>query len=143
MIAGGWIVARWMSRWCVDVTQAWRLIVVLVLALHGCSGPLPDPAPFDRDVWLAGEKADFSADAPRLRMADGLIGSKVLLGRNRAEIEALLGPDSDTVKFRSYERRELVYWLGAERGYMPIDSEWLVVRFDKRERVTEARIVRD
>jgi hypothetical protein len=126
------------------MTRAWKPIVLLAwIVASGCSGPVGEPAPFDRNVWLAGEKVDFSSEAPRLRMADGLISSRVLLGKDRSEIAALLGPDSDTVKFRSYERQELVYWLGNERSYMPIDSEWLVVRFDTSGRVTEARIVRD
>ena len=37
----------------------------------------------------------------------------------------------------------MVYWLGDERGYMSIDSEWLVVRLDGEGKVAEYRIVRD
>lgn len=119
-----------------------RSLVFLVLAgsLAGCSGSSSSPVPFDRTAWLEGERADFSAEAPRLRMADHLVSSRALLGKNRPEIEAMLGPDTNTDKFRSYD---LVYWLGAQRNYMPIDSEWLVLRFDKSGRVSEARIVYD
>jgi hypothetical protein len=73
-------------------------------------------------------------------MADGLIRSRALLGKGRSEVEALLGPDTETDKFGDYD---LVYWLGAQRSYMPLDSEWLAVRFDMSGRVSEARIVYD
>ena len=36
-----------------------------------------------------------------------------------------------------------VYRLRKERVYMGIDSEWLVVRFDANERVSEYRIAHD
>lgn len=96
--------------------------------------------PFDRTVWLEGDHAAFTTDAPRLRMADGLISTQILLGKERSAVEAMLGPPSGTEKFRNYD---LVYWLGAERGSMPIDSEWLVVRFDKHGRLGDALIVHD
>ena len=113
---------------------------VLVISVASCSGPVSAPVAFDRAVWLGGESASFSPDAPGLRMADGLVSSRTLLGRNRSEIEAMLGPETNTDKFASYD---LVYWLGAQRSYMPMDSEWLVVRFDGSGRVSEARIVYD
>lgn len=52
----------------------------------------------------------------------------------------MLGPPSDVGYFRTYD---LVYWLGLERGFMRIDSEWLVVRLDATGTATEARIVND
>ena len=99
------------------------------------------PTSFDRAVWRAGEGDDvpFSQDAPRLRMADGLVDSGILVGKDQHEIDDLLGPPTDTSKFRSYDR---VYWLGAERGLLGMDSEWLVLRFRDGE-VAEVRIVRD
>jgi hypothetical protein len=117
------------------------VLVAVALALIGCSKSVVNPIAFDRSAWLAGETADFSSDAPRLRMADGLIASRVLLAKHRSEIEAMLGQPTSTAKFRAYY--DLVYWLGAERGFISIDSEWLVLRFDTAGRVAEARIVRD
>ena len=38
---------------------------------------------------------------------------------------------------------QLVYWLGPERGFISLDSEWLAVRIGPDQRVAEARIVRD
>jgi hypothetical protein len=55
-------------------------------------------------------------------------------------VVALLGEPRRTRYFRQYD---LVYWLGPERGMISIDSEWLVLRLDKRGRVTEERLVTD
>ncbi len=99
------------------------------------------PTEFNREVWLKGEKHEFSSDAPRLRMADGLIESGVLLGTSRAQIDAMLGAQTDTQYFR--EHYEYVYWLGAERDWISIDSEWLVLKFDSKGTVVEAGIGRD
>jgi hypothetical protein len=120
----------------------WCALAVELLLLVGVwlqqSGTRP--ASFDRAVWRAGEDAPFNSDAPRLRMANGLIASGELLGRTRAELEAMLGPPSNTSKFREYR---LVYWLGPERGFVSIDSEWLSIRFNERQQVADVRIVRD
>lgn len=101
--------------------------------------------PFDRDTWRKGERLSTrgsSSDgvAPRILMAEGLVRKRALLGKRRAEIEDMLGPPSDVGYFRTYD---LVYWLGLERGFMRIDSEWLVVRLDATGTATEARIVND
>lgn len=62
------------------------------------------------------------------------------MGKSRAEVVVLLGEPPPTDYFRQYD---MVYWLGAERGWLTIDSEWLVVRLDANKRVSEARIVTD
>jgi len=95
---------------------------------------------FDPTTWRAAETAPFNSDAPRLRMADGLLQSGKLLGKTSSEIDALLGPATVTDYFREFD---LVYWLGAERSFMGIDSEWLVIKFASDGRVGEARIVTD
>ena len=118
------------------------ILVVGVVALWASpyAQTADDSIPFDATVWAQGENAKFSTIAPRLRMADGLIKSRVLLGKSRSEVKAMLGVPTQTNKFRDYD---LVYWLGAERGYMSIDSEWLAVRFGDTGNVIEASIVRD
>ena len=47
-------------------------------------------------------------------MVDGLIRSGVLLGKTRADIDALLGPQTPTEYFRT--EYDYVYWLGADVG---------------------------
>ena len=95
------------------------------------------PTEFDRTIWLQGESG---ADYPRLRMADGLLRSEVLLGKSEAEIESMLGPPTTTDKFRD---SGLVYWLGPIRGFIRIDSEWLTLNFDQAGKVHDAQIVTD
>lgn len=95
---------------------------------------------FDAALWREGEKASFGADDTRARMADGLLESHILIGKSRSDVVAMLGPPTTTGYFREFD---LVYWLGAERGFIRIDSEWLVLRLDKSGTVSEARIVRD
>ncbi|MBI4747315.1 MAG: hypothetical protein HY774_02435 [Acidobacteria bacterium] len=126
------------------IPKAFRVVlVVIAVALPGASvfwycnyGPTA----FDPVVWRQGEQAEFSPDAPRLRMADQLVQSKVLVGKPKPEILAMLGAPSQTDKFNEYD---LVYWLGAERGFISIDSEWLVLKCTESGIVKEARIVRD
>jgi hypothetical protein len=76
----------------------------------------------------------------RLRMVDNLLERRLLDGLARDSVARLLGPADSTDYFREYD---LVYWLGPERGFIRIDSEWLVVRFGPNGRVSEYRIVRD
>lgn len=117
------------------------LALVALIALAAYFHFTHGPTEFDREVWLAGEKQEFSPDAPRLRMADGLIASRSLVGKTKEQVESLLGPQTDTNYFRP--EYDLVYWLGAERSYISIDSEWLALKIGKGNVVSEARIVRD
>lgn len=66
--------------------------------------------------------------------------TRALLGKPRAEVLALFGPPDPFGYFRDWD---LVYWLGPERGYIGIDSEWLGLRLDEAERVVEVRILAD
>jgi hypothetical protein len=52
----------------------------------------------------------------------------------------MLGEPPPTSYFRQWD---MVYWLGMERGFVSIDSEWLVIRLDQDGRVAESRIVTD
>ena len=56
------------------------------------------------------------------------------------EVVALIGEPDNTSYFREYD---MVYRLGMERGFISIDSEWLVLRLDANQVVTKFRIVRD
>jgi len=93
---------------------------------------------FDSSVW----KASLSTqdDPIRLRMVDDLLRRYQLRGMREEELVALLGKPPQTDYFSDYQ---FVYWLGPERGFISIDSEWLAVRIGSDQRVTDARIVRD
>jgi hypothetical protein len=58
----------------------------------------------------------------------------------REQTVAILGEPDKTEYFRDWD---MVYWLGPERGFMSIDSEWLVFRLDGQQKVTDYKIVRD
>ena len=76
-----------------------------------------------------------------LTVAAWLMGRDRLIfeGTSRAQLEALLGVPPETPYFREYD---YVYWLGPERGFISIDSEWLVVKINEGVVVT-AKIVKD
>ena len=95
---------------------------------------------FDAAAWKASLSAPTETEPIRLRMVDDLLHRHKLVGMTHDELTALIGTPPKTDYFRDYQ---FVYWLGPERGYMSIDSEWLAVRFGPDDRVSEARIVRD
>lgn len=120
----------------------------LVAPLAGCLTYLfviPDVAEwlqrrtFEPSAWQS--NADGRSRSPiRIRMIDDLMKRHDPRGWPRARIVALLGPGDDS-PWRAPDR--LVYWLGPERGFLGIDSEWLSIGFDAQDRVIEWRIVRD
>lgn len=85
-------------------------------------------------------QGEIRPDHPRLHMADGLLNSGTLLGKSKVEIVTLLGAPTSTNYFKD---ADLVYWLGPERGFISIDSEWLTLRLDQKGNVREVRIVTD
>lgn len=97
-----------------------------------------------RFVGRSFDAADWQADATvgsgiRQAMADRLLARHMLIGKTRAEVINLLGTPPPTGYFAQWD---FVYWLGPERGFISIDSEWLVIRL-KVGRVVEARLVTD
>ena len=93
---------------------------------------------FDSGTWKASLLRPN--DPIRLRMIDDLLKHHRLQDMSEEEVITLLGKPPKTDYFPDYQ---LVYWLGPERGFITIDSEWLAVRVGSNHRVTEARIVRD
>ena len=53
---------------------------------------------------------------------------------------ALLGEPPKTEYFKEFD---LVYYLGPERGFTGIDSEWLVLKLGPEARITRATIALD
>ncbi len=95
--------------------------------------------PFEQAAWKANPDS-LEMDPVRLPMVDDLLAHHNFVGMSRAEIDDLLGAPAPTDKFRDWD---LVYWLGPERGSIRIDSEWLVFKFDKENRVSAYRLVSD
>ena len=96
------------------------------------------PLSFDRAAWDAATPG--IDDFRRHRMADWLIRERRLIGMSRAEVISLLGKPTTTGHFRNYD---LVYVLGNERGWISIDSEWLLMRLDSAGRVSAAELATD
>ena len=92
---------------------------------------------FDSQRWKQVERSD---DYSRLRMIESLTLSGRLNRIKRAEVVSLLGPSDDTDYFNEWD---FVYWLGPERSFISLDSEWLVIKIGATGRVVDYRIVSD
>ena len=92
---------------------------------------------FDAIAWQ--DDKSLTNDV-RIRMVDDLLRRHSFRGMTREQLTAIVGEPDKTEYFKDWD---LVYWLGPERGFMGIDSEWLVFRLDSQKKVTDYRIVRD
>jgi len=93
---------------------------------------------FDAVAWKADDRS--FTNAVRIQMVDDLLRRHSFRGMTREQVVAIVGEPDKTEYFKE---RDLVYWLGPERGFISIDSEWLVFRLDSQKKVTDLRIVRD
>jgi hypothetical protein len=92
---------------------------------------------FDPVAWQ-GQKA--MSDDVRIRMVDDLLHRHHFRSMTRQQVTAILGAPDQTEYFREWD---MVYWLGPERGFISIDSEWLVFRLDGQLKVADYKIVTD
>lgn len=60
-------------------------------------------------------------------------------GRSREEVEHLLGPADDLPEQAQGWNFALVYYLGADRSFLPIDNEWLGFEVDEEGRVVHVQ----
>jgi hypothetical protein len=115
---------------------AWLLVLAAVTITVGAFAYRNLARPrFNSDAW----KSVPADDPGKLAMVDDLLARHKLVGMTRTEIDAMLGTPPKTSNFRNYD---YVYWLGPERGFMSIDSEWLCIAFDE-DIVVNARLMRD
>jgi hypothetical protein len=92
---------------------------------------------FDAAAWRA---ETHLTNAVRIRMVDDLLRRHNFRGMTRDQVTAIIGEPDKTGYFRDWD---MVYWLGPERGFIRIDSEWLVFRLDGQKKVADYGIVRD
>lgn len=92
---------------------------------------------FDPIEWQGQKSMDKDV---RIRMVDDLLRRHSFKGMTREQVIAIIGEPDKTEYFKNWD---MVYWLGPERGFISIDSEWLVLRMDSRKRVLEVSVVRD
>jgi hypothetical protein len=97
---------------------------------------------FDAKLWRA--SADINGEwPPRLCMVDNLMKKKILDGLTKEKVIELLGePASKGFPFGAIDC-DIHYYLGPERGFMRIDSEWLFITLDKDGKVNRYWIYRD
>jgi hypothetical protein len=101
---------------------------------------LRGPLPFVDSWWRAGAEDWADPYKKRHRIADGLLLTDSLIGKNRDDIVQMLGVPPDAKRLRD---GVLVYPLGAQRGFASVDSEWLVILLDANGIAFEARLVHD
>lgn len=94
---------------------------------------------FSSEVWKDDAKVN-AEPFPRINMVDSLLQQYEFVGWQESDVLELLGEPTDTEFFASYD---LVYWLGPERGFISIDSEWLVMRLDDGNTVQEVLVLTD
>ena len=80
---------------------------------------------------------------PRLCMVDDLMSSGKLDGLTSQQVVELLGPPHDKSFPFGCTQCDIHYYLGPERGFIRIDSEWLFITFGKDGKVTRYWLYRD
>ena len=122
---------RDMNEPCIQIHPLRRVFigVSIVLLVGGVALYFKALQPsFDADVWKSVQGLqDEDAVATRFSMAEALLRSGQLHGMERSELLNILGPPPPPEYFKG---QTLVYYLGDERGWMSIDSEWLVITLD-------------
>ena len=99
---------------------------------------------FDAALWRSEEKATQDVMWPqRLCMVDDLIRSRRLDGLSSNQVVVLLGPPAEKGFPGGAKDCHLHYWLGPERGFIRIDSEWLFITFDTSQKVNRYWLYRD
>jgi hypothetical protein len=112
--------------------------LLLFGSAYGLSGAIRGGLPsgshlqrFDSAQWndeAASEPAGGDISVRQKMLGD--VVNNVLPGRDRRELEQMLGPSLDTPYFAS-TGRDLIYLLGRERDSMfGVDSEWLLIWLD-------------
>jgi hypothetical protein len=90
---------------------------------------------FEPIAWKDPNRAEQGV---RLSMADRIVAWNSLGGKTREEVLDLLGQPAS-----GGTGGELTYYLGPERGFISIDSEWLSLKFGPDGRVVRSYIWRD
>ncbi|TRZ37929.1 hypothetical protein CEQ21_21130 [Niallia circulans] len=87
---------------------------------------------FTTEKWL--EK-----DSERTFMIDHLLKEHPLEGKQKKDIVALLGQETEEASFK--EKDNMVYLLGAERGFISMDAEWLIIHFNEDNIADKVEVV--
>lgn len=94
---------------------------------------------FDKVHW-ANQKEIYNEPFIRLQMSGDVTRNVLQIGQSKEQVIELLGQPEDTKYFKDFD---LVYWLGQEKGFVSIDSSWLVIKFDGTGSVSDFQILND
>jgi hypothetical protein len=91
---------------------------------------------FDQQRW---RECDVTTST-RAAMAEDLVRSGRLIGLSKDDVVRLLGEPNAS---RYCPRAEFGFALGAERGFVSIDSEWMCLRLGPKGKVIEVYLKKD
>lgn len=89
---------------------------------------------------------------PRHAMARKIVRTQALVGLTQDDVFGMLGKPFGVNQLADflepeeaalYRGTDWYYWVGPERGFISIDSEWLFVLFGPSGQVTETRLMTD
>ena len=118
------------------VKKHWRKIIVGLSIFTFLCLIAPKDEKFDAVKWRNAEYSD------RSRMIDDLLKHTYFQGMSRTEVTDMLGEPNRNWAFPG--EWDIVYLVGPERNWLTgVDSEWLVFKFDRQDRVSEFKVVTD
>lgn len=152
LLAGLWASAtdgarkRRLAGWCVTLLMVSAAAIGLSAASSAYAAGLPPGSfarQFDSALWRtpASERYVSGDITDRQKMLGDAI-RKVVDGGHRDDIIKMLGPSDESGYFSSLGR-DLIYCLGPERGFLSIDSEWLLIWLDRNGKVLRHEIRTD
>lgn len=131
------LISLYMINWKSSSWVTHAAFVVCILIFAGALyqlGVHERQSHFTMNKWIAEPEK-------RVWMVDDLLTEYDLVGMDAASLESILGKETKTAYFNAPNRS--VYYLGNERGFISIDSEWLVIDFDEKHTVTNIEVMRD
>ncbi|KMK75542.1 hypothetical protein [Alkalihalobacillus pseudalcaliphilus] len=97
------------------------LSVIAPLFCLICLGIFVERATFSSEKWV-------SEPSERVMIIDNFLHNTELIGKSLDEIVSLLGDPDENGYFA--DDMTMVYYLGPERSFISIDSEWLVISIE-------------
>lgn len=120
------------------------VILIGLLFLGDSVANLAHRQNFDAELWRNQENIEHDAMwPPRLCMVDDLVSSGRLDGLAKDQVVQLLGPPHEKNFPFGATICDIHYYLGPERGFIRIDSEWLFITFGEDGRVNRNWLYRD
>lgn len=113
---------------------------ILCLGFGGCDSRPKTGRTFKSDAWknAVGEQAVL-----RKEMLGDLLAQHKIVGLSKLKVVQLLGePDSKDRYSGETGGSDFNYYLGPEKGFISIDSEWLTIKFEE-DRAVDVLVTTD